>query len=131
MRELAGLFSAMSETVDTFRTQHFNQATPEERLRLEELFQQLCDLHDQFTALAISSTLDDMHSSLDRIIAVTSEAKQSLSHLKAIAAITNLVSAATALGTDAATGDYGAIPSAIEQLTRALSQKPSQPDAAL
>ena len=122
LRQLAELFSKMSETVDGFRTQHFEQSTPEERLRLEQLFQQLCDLHDQFTTLAIDSTLQELESQLADIVSVTSEAQHALQHLNTVAEITGLVSASAQLGADILTADYGAIPRAIKDIVQALHQ---------
>jgi hypothetical protein len=125
-RQLADLFSKMSGTVDDYRAQHFEELAPEERLRLQQLFQQLCDLHDQFTALAIENTLSAIASDLDHIVSVTGEAQRSLQHLQTIAEITNLVSAAAELGADISTADYGAIPHAITNIIHALPKKPAR-----
>jgi len=126
VRQLADLFSSMSGTVDGYRNQHFDELAPEERLRLEQLFQQLSDLHDQFTALAIENTLNGIQGDLAQIVTVTSQAKQSLQHLKTVAEITSLVSAAAELGAAVSTGDYGAIPRAIKDIVVALPKKPMQ-----
>ncbi len=123
VRQLADLFSKMSGTVDDYRTQHFDALAPDERLRLEQLFQQLCDLHDQFTALAIEDTLQAMQSDLKNIVSVTREAQSSLQHLQKIADIANLVSATVELGADITTGDYGAIPSALQEIVKAIPKK--------
>ncbi len=90
--------------------QHFQELAPEERLRLEQLIQQLDDFCDQFTARAIQDTLDAIQSDLDRIVNVTGQAEESLKHLKTVAEITALVSAAADLAGDIMTGDFGAIP---------------------
>jgi len=123
IRELADLFAAMSSTVDDYRTQHFDQLGADERLRLEQLFQQLSDLHDQFTALAIQDTLDGIAADLDQVVAVTSEAQRSLSRLNTIAEITKLVSAAAELGSDISIADYGAIPHALQDIMQALPKR--------
>ncbi len=130
VRQLADLFSKVSGTVDDYRTQHFDALAPDERLRLEQLFQQLCDLHDQFTALAIEETIQAMQLDLKKIVSVTSEAQSSLRHLQKIADIANLVSATVGLGVDITTGDYGAIPSALQDIVKAMPKKapPQQAD---
>lgn len=126
VRQLADLFTEMSSTVDDYRAQHFDQLDPEERLRLEQLFQELCDLHDQFTALAIQNTLDAIESDLGQIVSVTGEAQRSIAHLNTIAEITKLVSATAALGSDIAVADYGAIPRAIQEILQALPKRSDQ-----
>jgi hypothetical protein len=130
LRQLAGLYSAMSDTVDRYRTQHFQELAPEERLRLEELFQQLCDLHDELTSLAIADTLKDIQSDMAEIASVTGQAQQALDHIETVAEITTLVSAAVAVGTDLSVGDYGAVPQSLKDLVQALSRKPEQPATA-
>lgn len=127
VRELADLFTKMSETVDAYRTQHFEELAPDERLRLEQLFQQLCDLHDQFTALAIEDTLEAIQSDLDDVVTVTGQAQRALQHLTKISELASLVSAAVELGAEITTADYGAIPSALKDLVQALPKKTGPP----
>lgn len=122
VRQLAGLFSQMSETVDAYRTQHFTQLTPEERDRLEQLIQQLDDIHDGFTAIAIQDTLNAIRDDLNQITTVTTEAQQSLHHLNTVAHVLKVVSAAAELGSAIITADYGAIPQAIKDLAQAIPQ---------
>ena len=129
IRELANVFSRMSETVNDYRNLHFETLAPEERLRLEQLFQQLCDIHDQFTALAIEDTLQSIQSDLQHIVSITSEAEEALRHLQTIAEIANLISATVELGTNISTGDYGAIPHALQDIVQAMSKKSTQDKA--
>lgn len=126
IRALANLFANMSSTVDDYRSQHFTELDASERLRLEQLFQQLCDLRDQLTALAIQNTLDAVASDLNQVVTLTAQAKQALAHLQTTAEIANLVAAAAGLGADISTADYGAIPEDIEQLIQALQKKSDQ-----
>ena len=126
IRQLADLFSIMSDTLDNFRTLQFDELAPEERLRLDQLFQQLCDIHDQLTSFAIEATLNEMQSDLVKVVALTGEAQRSLQHLKAVAQITTLVSAAANLAGDVVMADYGAIPEGIDSLVKAIRQDPEQ-----
>ncbi len=119
-RHLASLFSQMSETVDAYRTQAFAQLTPEERNQLEDGIQQLDDIHDAFTAIAIEDTLNSIEGDLDQITTVTTQAQQSLRHLNTVAQIVKVVSAASELGEAIVTADYGAIPQAIKDLIQAV-----------
>ncbi len=124
IRQLAQVFTEMSSAVDNYRTQHFDELDTAERLRLEQLFQELCDLHDDFTALAIQNTLDGIQSDLNHVVEVTTEAKQSLAHLNTIAEITKLVSATLELGAAISSGDYGAIPSALKDVVQSMQKTP-------
>lgn len=117
----------MSAIVDDYRSRHFDELAPEERLRLEQLFQELCDIHDQFTVLAIEETLQGVQADLDEIVSVTGEAQRSLEHLNKIAEITALVSATVELGTDITTADYGAIPQALREIAQALPKQSAEP----
>ncbi len=119
-RQLANLFSRMSETVDAYRTQHFAELAPEERDELEDRIQQLDDIHDDFTAIAIEDTLNSIKGDLDRIANVTTQAQQALHHLNTVAAIIKVASAASELGEAIVTADYGAIPQAIVDLIQAV-----------
>lgn len=122
-RQLADLFASMSETVDNYRLQHFETLTPSQREDLEQTIQRLDDLHDEFTSAAIADTLNAIRSDLDQIAAVTTDAQQALKHLNDFATIVNIVAAATELGEDIATADYGAIPQAIKDIAQAIPQK--------
>lgn len=126
LRQLASFFSGMSATVDEYRNQHFEQLAPEERLRLEQLFQQFCDIHDEFTALAVGDTLEGIASDIDTIVSVTGEAERSLRHLTKIAEISNILAATAELAADITSADYGAIPRAIQTLTEALPKKSTE-----
>lgn len=123
-RELAALFSQMADTVDAYRTQHFSELSLQDRVRLEEKIQQLEDIHDRFEALAIGDTLQAIQTDLNQITAVTTQAKDSLKRLETVRQIIGVVSAAAELGADIASGDYGAIPQAIEDLTAAVGANP-------
>ena len=119
-RLMAHSFAQISEAVDAYRTAHFAELAPDAQARLEQLIQQLDDVHDSFTALAIEDTLRSIQDDLDQIATVTTQAQKSLRHLTAIGDIIKLVSAVAQLGEDIATGDYGAIPQAVKDLVQAL-----------
>lgn len=121
-RQLADLFSQMAETVDAYRTQHFEKLTADERNQLEQVIQHLDDIHDQFTAIAIQDTLNSIREDLGQIRVLTTQAEQSLRHLNTVAEIVKVISATAELGQDIFTADYGAIPQAIKDLAQAVAE---------
>lgn len=122
-QQLADLFSRISDAVDQYRTRQFDTLTPQERDRLEDLIQQLDDIHDRFTATAIQDTLNAIRDDLGRITQITDEARQSVEHLNTTAEVVKLVSAVAELGEAIIVGDYGAIPQSIKDLAQAFPQK--------
>jgi|GEM_PF-2914722 len=127
-RKLADLFANMAQSVDAYRSQHFEELSPDDRARLEDCIQKLDDSHDKFTAVAIQDTLNAIQDDLDRVVSVTTQAEQALKHLKTVAEISKVVSAAAELAMTIATADYGAIPSAIQDVVQAV-QNDSTPGA--
>lgn len=129
LRQVAAQFEHMAEAVDDFRQQHFDELTADQRARLEQFVQQLDDIHDQITALAIDKTLDALRGDLDRIASATMQAQQALKHLNTVAEIVKVVSAAAELGEAIATADYGAIPQAIEDIVQAVPHQSDKNNA--
>ncbi len=120
-RQLADLFAKMAATVDDYRTEHFDGLPPAERASLEGIIQQLEDIHDRFTALAIGETLNAIKDDLDQITSVTTQAEGALKHLKTVREIVSVAAAAAELGADVVSGDYGAIPAGIRDVIGAVS----------
>lgn len=119
-RQLADLFSQMAATVDAYRAHNFKQLSLDDRERLEQLIQQLYDIHDSFTSIAIQRTLDAIGKDLSEIAHVTKDAEESLRHLNTVAHIVKIVAAAAELAQDIFTADYGAIPLGIKNLAQAI-----------
>lgn len=131
-RQLASLFSRISESLDAYRNRYFAELTPEQRDELEDRIQQLDDIHDGFTAIAIQDTLNSIKGDLDQITTATTQAQQSLRHLNTVAQIIKVASAASELGQAIVTADYGAIPQAIKDLIQTVpktaDKNPSDPN---
>jgi hypothetical protein len=125
-RELADLFAQMAAAVDAYRTRHFFELSPSDRARLDERIQEIEDIHDRFTAQAIENTLQAIRDDLDQITNVTMQAKNSLQHLKTVQEVVAVAAAAAELGVDITSGDFGAIPRAIKDLTQAVAQNPDE-----
>ncbi len=123
-RELAELFADTAKAVDAYRSEHLRELTPEQRTDLEQLIQKIDDIHDECTADAIEAALNGIQSDLDRIASVTNQAKRSLQHLKTVEKVTKVASAVAELGAAIMTSDYGAIPSAIQDIAGAVSGDP-------
>ena len=123
-RQLADLFAQAAKAIDDYRAQHLKQLTPQQRMDLEEAIGKIDDVHDECTADAIAATLESIQSDLDRIAGVTAQAQQALQHLETVEKVTKIASAVAELGAAIMSGNYGAIPSAIEDVADAAKKDP-------
>lgn len=106
--------------MDTYIEDHLAELTPGQLDFLNGVIRQLDDTHDRFIAMAIQETLDALKDDLGEIAGITQRAAQALKHLNKIAEITKIAAAIAALGAAITTADYGAIPSALTDLSDAL-----------
>jgi hypothetical protein len=119
-QELADLFTRLAGAVDTYRSAHYDELSPQQRLDLEEHIQRLYDFHDEFAGDVIQNTIDAMHGDLAKLTSITQRAGDALRHLKSIEQIVSVISAAALLAEAIATGAYGEIPEAVRSLAQAL-----------
>ena len=130
-QELADLFTSLAGEVDAYRSAHYDELSPQQRLDLEEYIQQLYDFHDEFAGDVIQNTIDAMHGDLSKLTSITQQAGSALKHLKSIEQVVKVVSAAAMLAEAIGTGAYGEIPEAVRSLAQALqpaSDKPNTSD---
>ncbi|HMF77190.1 MAG TPA: hypothetical protein VK604_16145 [Bryobacteraceae bacterium] len=121
-RHLADLFASMAQDVDDYRGNHLRELTPTLRAKLEDAVQQLDDAHDNFTSATIRKTLDEIADDLDEISAITTLARQAVKQIKNTAKVANVAASVAALALAITSADYGAVPSALEDVTQALKQ---------
>src|SRR5579883_255543 len=113
-RAAAAAFARMADFLDDYRTQHFDELSPEQRLD---------DVFNRLIQLAVQGTLDSIAGDLARIEAVTSAAQKSLARLSRYEEILKIAASAIELGTAALSGDAGMIASAIEDLANLLPKQ--------
>ena len=123
-QQLADLFTKLAGEVDGFRNEHYDDLSAQQRADLEAQIQRLCDFHDQFCGDAIQNTIDALQGDLTHLRNVTQQATDALKHLKSVAQVINIVSAASSVVSAIVTADYGAIPDALRSLVQAV-QPPS------
>ncbi|MBV8895263.1 MAG: hypothetical protein JO051_02045 [Acidobacteriaceae bacterium] len=123
-QQLADLFTKLAAEVDAFRNAHYDDLSPRQRADLEAQIQQLYDFHDQFCGEAIQNTIDALQGDLTQLTNVTYQASDALKHLRSVAQIINIVSAASTVVSDIMAADYGAVPDAVRSLVQAV-QPPS------
>ncbi len=122
-RAAAAAFARMADFLDDYRTQHFDELSPEQRAALREAEQRLDDVYNRLIQLAVQGTLDSIAGDLARIEAVTSAAQKSLERLNRYEEILKIAAAAIEIGTAALSGDAGMIASAIEDLANLLPKQ--------
>lgn len=120
--ELADLFHALSQAVDDYRQRADlpPEITSEQRALLKRQAQELEDLSHHFTAEAIGATLQSIQADLAKIKGVTAEAKAQLGKLKTVSKVIRIATAGVSLGTAIASGNLGAIGSALKGIGQAV-----------
>src|SRR5579875_2719842 len=108
-RAAAAAFARMADFLDDYRTQHFDELSPEQRAALREAEQRLDDVFNRLIQLAVQGTLDSIAGDLAR--------------LSRYEEILKIAASAIALGTAALSGDAGMIASAIEDLANLLPKQ--------
>jgi hypothetical protein len=122
-RAAAAAFAGMASCLDDYRTQHFDELSPEQRAALREAEQRLDDVYNRLVQLAIQGTFDSISGDLARIEAVTSAAQKSLARLNRYEEVLKIAAAAIEIGTAALSGDAGMIANAIEDLANLLPKQ--------
>jgi hypothetical protein len=122
-RQIAALFARMSRSMDTYIRDHFEELTPNQLDFLNDVTQQLDDAHDRFIAMAIRGTLDALKDDLSELASTTGRAEHALRHLNKVAEVAKLAGALAELCADITTADFGAIPTALTNLAKALPEK--------
>lgn len=121
-RELANVFAGIAESIDAYRSLHFNELTQDQRTTLENAIQQIDDLHDTFTSIAVADTLQAIQPDIAQLTSVANQALQSLRHLNDTARVISLVSSLSAIALAITTADWGAIPSSLADIAALLKQ---------
>lgn len=121
-RQIAAVFARMSRNMDAYIRDHFEELSPNQLDFLNDVTEQLDDTHDRFIAMAIRGTLDALKDDLSELASITGRAEQALKHLNKIAEVARIAGALAELCADITTADFGAIPSALANLAKALPE---------
>jgi hypothetical protein len=119
-RGLAENFFEISKAIGDYRFAHFDDLTPDQRNTLHSLRQRLSDQSNHFTAAAIEITLNDLRPTLDRINQVTSQVNEAITALNDIRRVITIATNVVDLGAAIASGNPGAIASAIQDTLQAV-----------
>jgi hypothetical protein len=125
--DLASLFFQWSLAVDAYRDKNTGTLTPDEKIRLKDLSNQLDDISTHFTLQDIGSIITSIQAQIGQIKTVTAQAKKTLKNLTTAATVIKVVSAVAAIGVSAASGNIGGIVGAIGDLTKEVSSQDSAP----
>ncbi len=120
-RQLADLFSALSDALDEFRlADHDPPLPPDELTRVKAKAQELEDLSHRFTAEAIGATLQSIQPNLAHLKEITAQAQSQVGVLEEVSKVISIASSALSLGTAIAAGDPGGIVTAAEGLAESF-----------
>jgi hypothetical protein len=126
-RDLAALFRNFAFVVFSYRRQHFNELSETQRDELEDRGESLLDAADSFTEDAIAATLTSVQDSLDRIVKVTTDARETLKTMNNVAEALAIVGAGLTLATAITSGNVGGIVSGLQGLITAAHPPGSAP----
>ena len=108
-RDLASAFHDMSVAVGNFRFGNWDDLKKSDRASLESVQWTLLNYSSDFTATAISLTLDDLQGTLQSIQDATAKATTAINRIKLVDKVLRIASAAAGLGAAIVSGHPEAI----------------------
>jgi ribosome maturation protein Sdo1 len=121
--ELADRFLEISRAVDDYAWEHRSELTREQKDELDGLRRSLARQSEELTAFAISAALADVGLAVDRIASVTERAHDAVRHIKDVALVIKVASAAVGVGVALANHDLEGAGASIENLASQLQMK--------
>ncbi len=119
--ELADRFHDISVSVGNYRFDQWDNLTPSQRKRLEDLQWTLMNYSSDFIAQAINLIVDDLQGSLKRITDATSKANDAIAKIKTVNKVIVIGAAATVLGAAIMSGNADGALKAAEDLVQAVT----------
>jgi hypothetical protein len=119
--ELANRFHDMSVTVGDYRFDQWDNLTPSQRKRLEDLQWTLMNYSSDFVAQAINLIVDDLQGTLKKINNATTEANHAIVKIKTVSKVIVIAAAATVLGAAIMSGNADGALKAAGDLVQAVS----------
>ena len=117
---LARLFFELSDAVEEFRLDH-PQLSQAEKDRLDAQAEDLEAKANAFNAEAIGDILQTLHTSLENLKHVTSDAKNAVSTLRTVDKVFSIATAALALGVALASHDLSSVGPCLTSLQQAAA----------
>jgi hypothetical protein len=118
--DLAQLFFALSDAIDQFRLNNFNDLSAAEQQDLKDKAQASANLAQQFNAQALGAILQSIQPNLGNIKQGVQSANGALTHLKDVAKGLAIISAGIALAGSIASGNLTAIGTNVQSLITAI-----------
>jgi hypothetical protein len=118
--ELANEFHDISVSVGNYRFDNWDDQTPSQRRRLEDLQWTLMNYSSHFVGLRISLTVDDLKGTLKEITDSTSEANQAIAKIKIVNKVIVIAASAVVLGAAIMSGNADGALKAAEDLIQTV-----------
>jgi hypothetical protein len=119
--DLATQFYLLSQALDDFRMDHWDDLSPGQRGQLKDEAQALDTRAHYLTADFLGQLAQGIQGDLRAIKAVTVDAESALNRLKKVDSVISIATAAVALAAAIATANIGSITSATTALTDSIS----------
>ena|SRR5665213_1173577 len=120
-RALADEFLKASEAIGDYRFREREVLSASEVLALKSLEHKLSNQSDDFTALAIKMTLDNLEQAIARIVQTTRGARAAIAKLNDIRKAVSIAASLVALGEAISTGSPEGILTALQNTTDSIS----------
>jgi hypothetical protein len=104
-RDLANQYHDLSVSVGDYRFDHWGDLNVNQRKRLEDLQWTLMNYSSDFTAQAITLTVDDLQNSLTQISSATVKAKNAIKKIALVNKVIVVASSATVLAATILSGN--------------------------
>ena len=118
--ELANQALELKKAVGAFRNTFFNDLTQDQRDGLQALANELGDEVDHLTAVAIRLSLDELQETFAHLRDVTAGVKDAVAHLRNVGKVLTVATSLIGLGTAIASGQPGAVLSALNDTAAAV-----------
>jgi hypothetical protein len=119
--ELANEFHNLAVSVGNYRFDNWDDLTPTQRKRLEDLQWTLMNYSSDFIAQGISLTVDNLQGALNKLVNATSEANDAIKKIKVVNKVVAIATAATILGASIMSGNADGALKAGQDLVNAIS----------
>ncbi len=118
---LSRAFHGISVEIGNYRFSNFDNLTPAQRRRLEDLQFDVLNDSTKFNALSISGVLDDMQGALDRIHQTTERMNDAIKRLNDANRVIKIATAAVTLGAAIVSANPAAIVTAVTGAIESVS----------
>lgn len=111
---LAQTFHTLAVEIGNYRFAHFDELSPSQRKRLEDLEFDVLNDSTKFNGLSIAGGLDELQNTLSQINGVTTQMTTAVQTIQEVGQVVRIAMAAVTLGAAIVSSNLGAIAAAVQ-----------------